>query len=40
MAPRDVEELAGLPVGYLGIPGPNIRLLVEGDRPDVLPLGS
>ena len=37
VAARDVEELAGLPVGYLGASGPSIRLLREENGPHVVP---
>ncbi len=40
LAPRDVEELAGLPPGYLVPKGPKARLLGEGDLPEVIPFAQ
>jgi Zn-dependent peptidase ImmA (M78 family) len=37
LASRDIEELAGLPIGSLKISSPTIRLMSEGDPPHVIP---
>lgn len=36
LAPSDIEELAGLPAGYLGVSGPRIELVSDDER-DTIP---